>query len=343
MTFLPLRIGLLAVSLLLLSLGQALTAGPSSPACSSDGKTGLLLAGIEVVREQHQGGWEKNDAACKLLAWYRAQPMVASVSMRESCLTVRFTDGSSAVLMNIMDSLDEERQDPISVVPTVRLAGSGLTSLVLNPDQYAYGARSCREIMRILSRCGFSNTYEANSDVTLDLVRRNLTADVVVFNTHAGYWDIDGDGVADSVVIATGEPWTNQTTEQYAFDCQQGFIVEGVVGARAFIAFTPGFIQYYYNDSFPGSLVYMATCESAADDSMANAFLAEGAGAYVGWTSSTTSWTNRFTSVLAFRLLAHHLPVSAVCGLIRSGGLCNRWFHSILTYFGNGDYRLPRT
>jgi hypothetical protein len=229
-----------------------------------------------------------------------------------------------------------------SITNTTNQGSETQTALVLNPEQYVYGARSCTTIAQILTQHDYTVRYEENTNVDLNFIRTNLSADILYLNTHAGHWDIDSDGVADTVVIATGEPWTNKTKEQYAFDFQQGFIVEGVVGNRSFIAFTPAFIQYYYNHSLPASLIFMATCEATADSSMADSFLSEGAAVYVGWTSSTTFWTNEITSVVAFRLLSHQLPIDLICTLIRSGGLYNWIFHSRLTYYGDGEYRLSQ-
>jgi hypothetical protein len=61
------------------------------------------------------------------------------------------------------------------------------------------------------------------------------------------------------VVIATGEFWANETEQKNAFDYQNKLLVKGMVGNQGFVAFTPAFIDYYYNlGDFPDSLVYMA-------------------------------------------------------------------------------------
>lgn len=47
----------------------------------------------------------------------------------------------------------------------------------------------------------------------------------------------------------------------------------------------PSFIPYYSTGEFPNSLVYLGTCKSARNDSMAQAFLRQGAKTYLGYTN----------------------------------------------------------
>ena len=152
---------------------------------------------------------------------------------------------------------------------------------------------------------------------------------------------MDGDNQPETVVIGTGETWTNETPMIHAFEYEHQMIVRGLLGDKSYVAFTPAFIEYYYaNESFPSSLIYMATCHATYDDSMAQAFIDAGASVYMGWTRDTVFWTNSWTSVFAIRLLVHGLSVHQTCSVIRSGGLCNFLFRSQLTYVGDGDYTI---
>ena len=160
-------------------------------------------------------------------------------------------------------------------------------------------------------------------------------------NTHAGYWDLDGDNVSETVVISTGERWTNETPEKYKFEYENQMIVEGKVGDKSFVTFTPALIEYYYNTGdFPNSLIFMATCFASYDNSMAQVFLDKGVSAYIGWNQNTVFWTNSITSIRAFRLFSYGFSVKQVCNIIRSGGLINFFLQSKLTYYGDGDYRI---
>ena len=211
------------------------------------------------------------------------------------------------------------------------------TALILNPVEYLYGSRYCQPIIKSLQEIGYSVTYIPDENVDLDFIEHYLPADVVYINTHAGYWDTDGDGQPDSIVIATGEKWTEDTTQIYAFEYNHSMIVRCEVRNESFIAFTPELIEYYYGPgNFSDSLIFMATCDAAYDDSMAEPFLDAGASAYMGWKRTTTSWTNRFVSIRAFKLLGKGLTVQQTCRLMRFGGIFNFFFLSRLTYYGDG-------
>jgi len=215
---------------------------------------------------------------------------------------------------------------------------SDKTALILNPSEYLYGRLHCRKITRNLERIGYTVIYKGNEEVDLELMKTDLEVEIIYMNTHAGYWDTDGDQNPDSVVIATGEHWTDDTNTKYAFEINNSMVVKGLVGDTEFVCFTPFFIEYYYgNDSLPNSLVYMATCEASYDDSMAESFLSAGAEAYMGWSGSTVFWTNSITSSQAFRLFKRGISVEQVCNRIRYGGVYNFLFRSKMTYYGNGD------
>lgn len=220
----------------------------------------------------------------------------------------------------------------------------GQTALILNPSEYLYGDLHCRRIIKKLYNNGYNIIYVENEAVNLTFIEYELGAEVVYMNTHAGYWDIDGDQQADAVVIATGEHWTNNTTEIHHFEYENQMIVEGMAGDKSFVAFTPNLIEYYYQPSdLPDSVIYMATCHAGYDDTMANAFLESGAAAYIGWTRDTIFWTNSITSVLAFRLFSRGFSVMQVCKIIGYGGFLNFLLRSKLIYYGNGDHKIPKS
>ncbi len=215
------------------------------------------------------------------------------------------------------------------------------TALILNPSEHTYGNKHCNKIINTLYQRGYNIEYLSDEAVDLTYIKFNLSAEIVYINTHAGYWDLNGDNLSDIVVISTGEHWTNETTLKYQFEYENKMIVEGVVGNESFIAFTPALIDYYYSPGdLPNSLIYMATCYAAYDDSMAEIFLDKGASVYIGWNKNTAFWSNSITSVLAFRFFINGLTVKQVCKLIRSGGFINFLLQSKLTYYGDGNHKI---
>ncbi len=285
----------------------------------------------------------------KLEEWYNSHPFIEFASLVKGTITIKFIDGSYALLLDIITKKDSKYVEAPDInynypnIPYYSVEDGIKSAMILNPSEYLYGNRHCKKIIKILIKNGYSIEYLINEDVDLPLVRDNLYAEIIYINTHAGFWDLDGDHQGDVVVIATGEYWTNETKEIYNFEFENQMIVEGVVGNQSFIAFTPTFIEYYYqSDDLPESLIYMATCHATYDDSMANAFLDSGARAYMGWTRNTIYWINSYTSVLAFKLFSKGFTVKQVCLIIRHGGIINFFLRSKLTYYGNGRSRISK-
>jgi len=303
----------------------------------------IIQQGLQTVGNGLQGIKNHSSLLLELKNRYNGNPFVSFASLVGTTITVKFIDGSYTVIMDAFSKEKEQMPDAASQFlfynyPTV----STHIAVLLNPFEYLYGHQQCNHIIATLLRHDYRIEYLANEAVDLLYLRHNLTADIVYMDTHAGYFDLNGDQQADSVVIATGEPWTNNTEQTYGFEYQHQLIVKGMVGDKGFVTFTPAFIEYYYPEgSLTNSLIYMATCYATYDASMAQAFLDAGASAYMGWTKNTVFWTNSRMSVNAIRLLISGCTVHQVCTLIRFGGVYNRLFHSKLVYYGDGDHRIP--
>jgi hypothetical protein len=305
----------------------------------------IIQNGIHTIDINRNSGEQITDSLIQLERWYNRQPLIEYASLVGSSITVKFIDGFYTVILDTglgKNHLSTEQSHRFyQGLPDS--AEQSNSALVLNPAEYMYGHRQCQRIITTLLHHDYSIEYLSNQAVDLPFVKTNLSADIVYMNTHAGYFDVDGDYQADAVVIATGEFWTNDTEQKYAFDYQNKLIVKGMVGDQGIVAFTPAFIEHYYSsDGFPDSLVFMATCYALCDSSMAQAFLNTGADVYMGWSQNTVFWTNSIVSVHAFRLLSMGFSVQQVCSLIRSGGFYNWLFHSRLSYFGDGTYRILR-
>lgn len=280
----------------------------------------------------------------QLETWFTACPSIEFASLIGSSLTIKFRDGSLTVLLDLTEDEPPSSDHTPLVLHQPRTTGrTNHTALLLNTAAYVYGHHQCYTMMRSLLRHGYSIEYRANDAVDVPFLRQNFSADIVYMNTHAGVLDVDGDHIADAVVIATGEFWTNDTEQKYEFEYQNNLIVKGMIGTQGVVAFTPAFIDYYYDPGdFSDALVYMATCHATYDSSMAQTFLNASAAAYMGWSASTVFWTNSRTSVSAMRLLTCGLSVAQVCRLIRAGGIMNWLFHSQLMYYGDGAHQIPR-
>jgi hypothetical protein len=304
----------------------------------------IIRQGLSEVGRIHLGLSSQIVHLEILEAWFNTNLFVAYASRIENSITVKFIDGSYTILI---DPFALETKSLLTHQETLNYKGNGSanspSAVLLNPEEYTYGHRQCQQIIATLLKHDYRIEYLANDAVTLSYLRLNLSVDIVYMNTHAGFFDTDGDHQADAVVIATGEPWTNDTEQTYSFEYQHHMIVKGMIGEKSIIAFTPAFIEYYYpQGTLPHSLVYMATCFATYDTSMAHAFLEAGASTYLGWSRNTVFWINSKTSVQTFRLFANGWTVHQVCSLVRYGGIVNRLFHSKLIYYGDGHHQIPR-
>jgi hypothetical protein len=314
-----------------------------SPFSTSMPHDEIIHQGINNIEIKQQNSKDHSSFLFKLERWYNSHPLIEFASLIGTSITVKFIDGSYVVIMDPFPTKNEYVIDTTSSFLYERYGiVNEKSAVLLNTAENMYGHYQCKNIIATLLKHDYSIEYLANEAVDLEYIRNNLSADIIYMNTHAGYFDVDGDHKADAVVIATGEFWTNETEQKYAFDYQNKLIVKGLVGIQGIVAFTPAFIDYYYvPGDFPDSLVYMATCYATYDASMAQVFLDAGASVYIGWSQNTVFWTNSKTSVNAFRLLANGLAAQQVCSLIGYGGLYNWLFHSKLIYYGDGEHRIP--
>ncbi|MBN1861645.1 MAG: hypothetical protein JW840_09320 [Candidatus Thermoplasmatota archaeon] len=304
----------------------------------------IIQKGIDCVQTEMNQPNDSLQYLDELEAWFNHHPLITFASRIGTSMTIKFIDDVYIILMEFDLFIIQPAlvKDSFTSFIDERYGSGTHKAVLLNAAESMYGHRQCKKIIATLLRFDYSIEYVANHAVDLMYMKNNLSADIVYMNTHAGFFDVDGDHQAESVVIATGEFWTNETEETYAFDYENKFIVKGMVGDQAFVAFTPAFIEHYYSEAgLPDSLVFMATCYALYDSSMAEQFCNVGAAVYMGWSQNTVFWTNSRTSVTAFHLLSCGLSVQQVCRLIRSGGFYNWLLHSKLTYYGDGTYRLP--
>ncbi|KWX69491.1 hypothetical protein AMQ84_31425 [Paenibacillus riograndensis] len=114
--------------------------------------------------------------------------------------------------------------------------------------------------------------------VVLDTHGDTFYDETVLQKLHNKY-GIDFKYAGPQVMFLTGEKATAESKKAYELDLKKGrlAIVSG------YYAITPSFITRY-NDMLPGTIVYNGSCRSAYNDSMADAFINNGAGTYYGYT-----------------------------------------------------------
>ena len=85
------------------------------------------------------------------------------------------------------------------------------------------------------------------------------------------------------VVAVTGVLADDKNIETYKIDLALRRLVIAEVRGVNYLAITPSFINQYTPNMLPNSLVYMGTCDSTYNESLAQTFINKGAGAFVGY------------------------------------------------------------
>ena len=175
------------------------------------------------------------------------------------------------------------------------------TALFLGPFESSFGSRDETNVVHPSVQASTTPSFspivrEVNHDVTVEDFKRFDDYGLTVLSSHGG---VDK-GI---VLIATGQETTPALKQQYQADIvanrlwamqsvpvrRTGFlsIIWPEKKAEGFLI-APDFIRRY-NKGIPNSLVIMSICKGLANGTMANAFLAEGAGAFVSFTDTVGS------------------------------------------------------
>ncbi|MBU0976723.1 MAG: hypothetical protein ABIE03_01935 [Patescibacteria group bacterium] len=138
------------------------------------------------------------------------------------------------------------------------------------------------------STCPECETVEKmNYDVTVDDFKNLDQYGLIVISSHGDNWyggmwgdNICSEGLQQSqVVILTNQKLTTENMKTYEADLMARRLA---VHANGNLVVLPSFITHY-NSNFPNSVVYVATCRSSYNNTMASAFLGSGADAYYGF------------------------------------------------------------
>ena len=262
----------------------------------------LLKKGIayyKTIRAKHAF----SEAQQMLKAWFLKQPSVSKVIIQNKDMTIEFKDGHKVIILGHTEEKTFGKPSNPGNGHGHGGGGGGTTvtsipnsnqALILDPFEWeehytGYEAFSnptlINTIEGYLQSAGYTYTYLKNTQVTLSVIENNLANYGVIYNR--GHGGTSG----RTVIISTGEHWTDTTTTTYSYEYNNGEIVEvaisGPTGYEYFIAYTPKLIQNHYNN-LPNSLVYMESCESMKFSTMGDAYVAAGAGAYMGWDKSIT-------------------------------------------------------
>ncbi|MEM7754723.1 MAG: hypothetical protein AAF297_03705 [Planctomycetota bacterium] len=182
---------------------------------------------------------------------------------------------------------------------------TGNEALVLGPYFYQFetgGGDETDDIAQILNNAGIGTTANWNTDpdtdrVTLDDFKSLGGYDIVSIVSHGAAFPEYG------VVVDTGVDITPQAVEDNLADLISGRLAWSGSEESGTFAITPDFVRRYAGD-MSGAVIYMGACKSAFDRSMADAFIAAGAEAYIGYTDIVQSSFANERGIRAFQHLA---------------------------------------
>ncbi|WP_143083337.1 choice-of-anchor L domain-containing protein [Nitrosomonas communis] len=161
----------------------------------------------------------------------------------------------------------------------------------LNKD-IAFSPDETPSINQILTKSvcpAYEVTYKTLSEVTVDTIKTLNQYGLIVLATHGDTyykgllsqwrgvlgWSED----LGQVVFLTGQTATVENKASYEIDLMKGRLAI----TSGYYAILPSFIQYYGEDKYPDSIVYIGACRSTFNNTMADAFLSKGAKTYLGY------------------------------------------------------------
>ena len=138
------------------------------------------------------------------------------------------------------------------------------------------------------SKCPECETVEKKDlEVTVEDFKNLDDYGLVLISSHGDNWygGMWGDNMCleglqqSQVIILTNQKLTQQNMKKYEADLMARRLA---VHANGNLVILPAFITHY-NTSFPNSIVYVATCRSSYNTTLASAFLGRGAQAFFGF------------------------------------------------------------
>jgi hypothetical protein len=241
-----------------------------------------------------------SQARLDLIAFLKAQPGVTDAGLSEDNTTVwtLFNSGLEAV---IITNPDGTKSGNLSA-PRLKLqellsssySSTNLNILSLAPVKFTKNAKGIAlapwfdqfspldetdNVANSLSQtCGGPVTPIKNGGVTVNVMKTLRQYGVISISSHGA---VNGNGQA---IIETREAATLTSALAHLIDVATGRIERSNIGSSGGSwAITPKFIQAYAGGGFPDSLVYVSACYSTSNNTMANAFLNNGAKAYLGF------------------------------------------------------------
>ncbi|MGB4414679.1 MAG: hypothetical protein WBI53_07315 [Paludibacter sp.] len=258
----------------------------------------------------------------KMITTYESYPGVEKVWMLENTLYVKFKEGGT-ISWSVQPDLiklpyDIPRSKIASKIKEYAFANSINTptnkkALLINQVYNDESFDSCKKIITNieteLKKINFSVVIKNGSDADLDLFGSNLCDYGLIFNISHGCFD------GTNTWIATGEEckisiidiltnkdyfllWKLNTISVMTVDV----VRNGEKTSASFFKFSQKYIDEKYKaNSFPNSIIYIASCQALKSENLAKVFSDKGAGVTIGW--SDTDGLGPYTGIQLLNML----------------------------------------
>lgn len=167
-------------------------------------------------------------------------------------------------------------------------------AIVLAPFNWDFGsdddAPAIYQVLKNSVCPTFDITYLLNNAVTVDVIKTLYQYGTVVISSHG---DTYYKGLLSlwqekwgwnfwfgQVTFWTGQKVTLSNKAAYEKDLKKGRLA---IGSGDYYVILPSFIRSYATTKYPENLIYLSSCRSTYNNSMANAFLDSGAKTYLGY------------------------------------------------------------
>ncbi|MCP8310184.1 MAG: hypothetical protein L6M37_02080 [Candidatus Methylarchaceae archaeon HK02M1] len=185
------------------------------------------------------------------------------------------------------------------------------------------------EVNSTLSQAGFKVDIYLGEDVTVELFKElpSLNYKLIILRAHTAWEESSDVKEPPTIAFFTGTPYNGY---DYFMEKMFGEVREGTIEGYPthFFAVTQKLIQVSEGE-FPDSFVIVDSCYGLNSNSMAEAFIENGASVYIGWDSGVYSdYSDSATLMLLDNLLSDMTVEDAVSNTIKDHD-----FGSILSYY----------
>jgi hypothetical protein len=255
-----------------------------------------------------------DDAVNSTLAFLTQNPLVVTASKTNSGdIWMKFQYGLEGMLLTTSEGNEggqgtgDKRATKPSIPVNKQTRGIGSTypqvgkvdeNKVLDKDVLLYapnwtefngwGTEFLDNVKNIIedSECpNFNINYVKNSTADLNVLKTLSDYGLIVIHTHGG---LDAD---NNVVFLTGDEVDYLNMDEL-LEWLLGRIYSVPFHGKSMWIVKPSFITAH-NGNYPNSIVYNGSCESAHNNTMANAFINNGANTYFGFSQTVRSWIDR--------------------------------------------------